>query len=104
MTQFMIFLSIKNSETKLFIDCFVRKWNNGKLKSFLIEKTVKIFQTKDTLHGGCLLDKVSDVAGSKGTGAWTVQVVLKKSVVVGVCVIVFHYNRRQLHDKFHAQL
>lgn len=57
-----------------------KKWNNGKLKSFLIEKTVKIFQTKDTLHGGCLLDKVSDVAGSKGTGAWTVQEAVTRQV------------------------
>ena len=50
-----------------------KTWNRGKLQSFLIEKTAKIFAKKDDMGDGYLIDQVLDVAGSKGTGAWTVQ-------------------------------
>ncbi|TDQ06369.1 NADP-dependent phosphogluconate dehydrogenase [Pedobacter metabolipauper] len=50
------------------------KWNNGRLKSFLLEVTKDIFKVKDEKTGGFLLDYVKDEAKSKGTGKWTSQV------------------------------
>ena len=46
------------------------KWNQGPLKSYLIEITAQIFGKKDT-DGALILDKILDVAGQKGTGKWT---------------------------------
>ncbi|MES2344522.1 MAG: decarboxylating NADP(+)-dependent phosphogluconate dehydrogenase [Chlamydiota bacterium] len=46
------------------------KWNQGDLKSYLIEITGQIFGTVDT-DGKPLIDKILDVAGQKGTGKWT---------------------------------
>ena len=48
-------------------------WNQGPLKSFLLEITAEIFQKQDDLGTGRLVDRVSDKAGSKGTGKWTSQ-------------------------------
>ncbi|MBM3183788.1 MAG: decarboxylating NADP(+)-dependent phosphogluconate dehydrogenase, partial [Chlamydiae bacterium] len=45
-------------------------WNQGPLKSYLIEITADIFTKQDT-DGKPLLDKILDVAGQKGTGKWT---------------------------------
>ena len=49
-----------------------RRWNEGELQSFLIEITAEIFTTQDE-DGLPLLDRISDKAGSKGTGKWTSQ-------------------------------
>jgi 6-phosphogluconate dehydrogenase len=49
-------------------------WNKRGLNSFLIELVSKVFLKKDDKGGaGELLDKVRDVARSKGTGKWTSQ-------------------------------
>jgi 6-phosphogluconate dehydrogenase len=50
------------------------KWNNGRLKSFLLEVTKEIFKVKDEKTGGMLIDMIKDEAKSKGTGKWTTQV------------------------------
>ncbi|WP_158795673.1 NADP-dependent phosphogluconate dehydrogenase [Pedobacter sp. L105] len=51
------------------------KWNNGRLKSFLLEITAEIFLVKDDKGtGNDLLDMIKDEAKSKGTGMWTSQV------------------------------
>ncbi len=44
-------------------------WNNGILKSFLIEITYKIMEKPDK-NGGALLEKIDDAAAQKGTGKW----------------------------------
>ncbi|QLG43926.1 NADP-dependent phosphogluconate dehydrogenase [Costertonia aggregata] len=49
------------------------KWNAGRLQSFLVEITSKIFQQKDDLGDGRLVDKILDKAKQKGTGKWTSQ-------------------------------
>lgn len=51
------------------------KWNEGRLQSFLVEITSKIFSKKDDLKMGelGLLDQISDKAKQKGTGKWTSQ-------------------------------
>jgi 6-phosphogluconate dehydrogenase len=47
------------------------KWNEGELKSYLVEITRDILAVKDT-DGSALVDKILDTAGQKGTGKWTV--------------------------------
>lgn len=48
-----------------------REWNQGELKSYLIEITSEIFAFKEK-NGTPLVEKILDVAGQKGTGKWTV--------------------------------
>jgi len=44
-------------------------WNEGRLRSYLIEITAQILQVSD---GEPLVDSILDAAGQKGTGKWTV--------------------------------
>ncbi len=50
-----------------------KKWNEGEMKSFLIEITRDIFLKEDDVSNNMLVDMVLDRAGSKGTGKWTSQ-------------------------------
>ena len=47
------------------------RWNEGKLRSYLIEITSNILSHKDKT-GAYLIDKILDAAGQKGTGKWSV--------------------------------
>ncbi len=50
------------------------EWNSGKLESYLIEITAKIFKKKDDRSKSQythLVDAILDTAGQKGTGKWT---------------------------------
>jgi 6-phosphogluconate dehydrogenase len=58
------------------------EWNRGRLESFLIEITAKIFRVKDPDTGDALVDHVLDKAGQKGTGKWTAQVALDLGVSI----------------------
>lgn len=49
------------------------RWNQGRLQSFLVEITSRIFRQKDPLSSGDLIDKILDKAKQKGTGKWTSQ-------------------------------
>jgi len=62
-------------------DIFAR-WNEGSLKSFLIEITAKIFTVMDEDTGRPLVDLILDEAGQKGTGKWTSQVALELGIVI----------------------
>ncbi|UXP31571.1 NADP-dependent phosphogluconate dehydrogenase [Reichenbachiella agarivorans] len=53
-----------------------KEWNEGRLKSFLIEITRDIFAFKDADSGTLLLDLIKDEARSKGTGKWTSQIAM----------------------------
>jgi 6-phosphogluconate dehydrogenase len=53
-----------------------RKWNEGRLQSFLIEITRDIFAYKEPGADHLLLEDIKDEAKSKGTGKWTSQVAL----------------------------
>ena len=64
------------------IQAIFKELNTGLLKSFLMDITVDILETKDPLDGADLLPKISDKAGSKGTGGWTVEAALKLGVPV----------------------
>lgn len=52
------------------------KWNNGRLKSFLMDITKDVFLFKDVKTGNLLVDEIKDEAKSKGTGKWTSQVAM----------------------------
>ncbi len=52
------------------------KWNEGRLKSFLIDITKDIFAYKATGADHLLLDDIKDEAKAKGTGKWTSQVAM----------------------------
>nr|WP_310589848.1 NADP-dependent phosphogluconate dehydrogenase [Dyadobacter sp. CY343] len=61
-----------------------KTWNEGKLKSFLVEITADIFLQKDDKTDAHLVDVISDKAGSKGTGKWTSQDSMELPVAVPV--------------------
>jgi 6-phosphogluconate dehydrogenase len=46
-------------------------WNEGRLKSYLIEITAKVLATVDESSGMPLVDLIVDSAGQKGTGRWS---------------------------------
>jgi 6-phosphogluconate dehydrogenase len=50
-----------------------KKWNQGRLQSFLVEISGEILGTPDPLTGGHLVDYILDKAKQKGTGKWTSQ-------------------------------
>jgi 6-phosphogluconate dehydrogenase len=60
------------------------KWNEGKMKSFLIEITANILMQKDDITGSSLIEMISDMAGSKGTGKWTSQDAMDMGVPVPI--------------------
>lgn len=47
-------------------------WNEGPLKSYLVEITGKALQYEDPQTGHPMVDVIKDAAGQKGTGRWTV--------------------------------
>ncbi len=60
-----------------------KKWNNGILKSYLLNITIDILLYKDT-DSEPLLDKILDCAGQKGTGQWTAVTALENQVPAGI--------------------
>ncbi len=62
-------LGLNNDE---LADLFTQ-WNEGEMRSFLIEITATVFKQKDNSSNNRLVDMILDRAGSKGTGKWTSQ-------------------------------
>ncbi|HZP19716.1 MAG TPA: NADP-dependent phosphogluconate dehydrogenase [Bauldia sp.] len=50
-----------------------RRWNEGPLKSYLIEITAKVLEAADPLSGRPMVEVIQDTAGQKGTGRWSVM-------------------------------
>jgi 6-phosphogluconate dehydrogenase len=50
-----------------------QRWNEGPLKSYLIEITGKVLETVDKRTGKPIVDIILDTAGQKGTGRWSVM-------------------------------
>lgn len=50
-----------------------KKWNEGRLQSYLIEITKDIFNFRNKGDNELLLDEIKDAAKAKGTGKWTSQ-------------------------------
>ncbi|WP_042381190.1 NADP-dependent phosphogluconate dehydrogenase [Streptacidiphilus melanogenes] len=53
-----------------------RRWNKGRLNSYLIEITAEVLAHTDPETGQPFVDIVQDAAEQKGTGRWTVQTAL----------------------------
>jgi 6-phosphogluconate dehydrogenase len=47
------------------------RWNEGRLKSYLIEITASVLEAKDPETGKPMVDIILDTAGQKGTGRWS---------------------------------
>ncbi len=58
--------------SNLLIADRLEEWNRGRLESFLIEISAKIFRTRER-DGSFIIDAILDTAGSKGTGKWTAE-------------------------------
>ena len=58
------------------------KWNQGRLKSFLMEVTSEVFAFVDDKTGNLMIDMIKDEAKSKGTGKWTSQVSMDLSLPI----------------------
>ena len=59
------------------------RWNEGELKSFLIEITAKVIDFPDPENPSrSLVDMILDKAGQKGTGKWTTQTALDLGVPI----------------------
>jgi 6-phosphogluconate dehydrogenase len=56
-----------------------KKWNTGRLDSYLIEITGNILAYRDT-DGVPMVEKILDSAGQKGTGKWTVSTALDQGI------------------------
>ena len=59
-----------------------KKWNEGRLKSYLLEITRDIFAFKKEGANHILLDDIKDEAKAKGTGKWTSQSAMDLNVPV----------------------
>ncbi|MBN1380573.1 MAG: decarboxylating NADP(+)-dependent phosphogluconate dehydrogenase [Deltaproteobacteria bacterium] len=68
-------LCLKNQE----IGEIFYRWNQGDLKSYLIEITARIVSYQDG-EGHSVLESILDTAGQKGTGQWTVNAALDLGV------------------------
>src|SRR5262249_33617471 len=67
-----------------------RRWNEGRLDSYLIEITAEVLAHTDAATGAPFVDVVLDQAEQKGTGRWTVQDALDLGVPVsGIAEAVF---------------
>ena len=57
-----------------------KAWNEGELSSYLMDITAHILTVQDPETGNALVDMIAPIAGSKGTGMWTVQEALALGV------------------------
>jgi 6-phosphogluconate dehydrogenase len=73
-------LGLSNDE----LDATFNEWNEGELKSFLIEITTAIFKKADDKTSNRLVDMILDKAGSKGTGKWTSQDAMDLPIAVPI--------------------
>jgi 6-phosphogluconate dehydrogenase len=55
-------------------------WNQGKLNSYLVEITGRIFRKRDAGTGKRLIDEIQGVAKQTGTGMWTSQTAMELQV------------------------
>lgn len=62
-------LAMSNSE----ISALLAEWNEGELRSYLVEITSEILKRDDPETGAPLVDVILDEAAQKGTGKWTSQ-------------------------------
>ncbi len=73
-------LNLSNKE----IHQVFRKWNEGRLQSYLLEISSVIFAFKEPGADHLLLDDIKDEAKAKGTGKWTSQIAMDLSLPIPV--------------------
>src|SRR5205809_5753130 len=67
-----------------------RKWNEGRLQSYLIEITSHVLAKHDDGSASSLVDSIEDEAAQKGSGRWTSQSALELGVpLTGITEAVF---------------
>lgn len=66
------------------IHAVFKKWNEGRLQSFLMEITRDIFAFKNPGADHLLLNDIKDEAKAKGTGKWTSQVAMDLNLPIPV--------------------
>ncbi len=59
-----------------------KKYNDGKLKSYLFEISIEVLARKDEFEDGYLIDYILDRAAQKGTGKWTAIDALKQGEAI----------------------
>jgi 6-phosphogluconate dehydrogenase len=60
------------------------RWNEGPLRSYLIEITAEVLRAVDPETGAAMVDVIRDSAGQKGTGRWTAIEALHLGAPAGV--------------------
>src|ERR1700678_2307753 len=67
-----------------------KRWNTGRLDSYLIEITAEVLAHNDAATGKPFVDIVLDQAEQKGTGRWTVQSALDLGIpITGIAEATF---------------
>ena len=61
-----------------------KKWNNERLKSYLVEITSDIFAYKESGTDNILLNNIKDEAKAKGTGKWTSKAAMDLNLPVPI--------------------
>lgn len=67
-----IYGALRADRTPAEIGALFDRWNEGPLRSYLIEITGKVLAATDPETGNPMVDEIVDSAGQKGTGRWTV--------------------------------
>ncbi len=70
-------------------------WNRGKLASFLVEITARIFTRKDPDTGFHIVDLIQDASRQKGTGKWTSQDAMNLQApipIIDMAVVMRHLS------------
>ncbi|MGI9087520.1 MAG: NADP-dependent phosphogluconate dehydrogenase, partial [Chthoniobacterales bacterium] len=78
---YAILKDVLGLEASELVDIF-SEWNKGDLDSYLIDITAQIFRKIDPDTGKPMVDVILDKAGQKGTGIWTLQSAINRSVVI----------------------
>lgn len=77
--SYALMSTVLNMSAYEIADVF-KQWNEGELKSYLIEITALVLSKKDEVTGKPLVDVILDSAEQKGTGKWTSQIALDLGV------------------------
>jgi 6-phosphogluconate dehydrogenase len=78
---YAILKDVLGLEAEELADLFA-EWNRGDLDSYVIDITAQIFRKRDPDTGKPMVDVILDKAGQKGTGIWTLQSAIQRSVVI----------------------
>ncbi|MDQ0974847.1 6-phosphogluconate dehydrogenase [Neobacillus niacini] len=80
-------------------------WNQGELKSYLIEITAEILRKKDEVTGLPLIDVILDKTGQKGTGKWTSMQAIDNGIPASIITqsLFARYLSSLKEERVHAQ-